>query len=75
MTHSLLQSTLILKYCCVMLLDREGSWLKPRTVRGVNPQVDGDGRYAFVGPRDTVRLCLDLLTNLIEVCELLSFAM
>lgn len=48
--------------------------LKLRTVGGVNPQVDGDRRYAFVCPRDTVRLCLDLLTDLVEVCELLSFA-
>lgn len=49
--------------------------LRLRTMRGVNPQVDGDGRDAFVGPRDAVRLCLDLLANLVEVCELLPFAM
>lgn len=47
-------------------------WL--RTVRGVHPQVDGDRRYAFVGPGDTIRLPLDLLAHLIEVGELLPFA-
>lgn len=77
MTHSSSQSTVIQKCHCVLLLDSESKeaelWL--RTVRGVNPQVDGDGRYAFVGPRDAVRLGLDLLANLIEVCELLPFAM
>lgn len=41
---------------------------------GVNPEVDGDGRYAFVGAGDTIRLRLDLLANLIEVCEFLPFA-
>lgn len=45
-----------------------------RTVRGVNPQVDGDGGDAFVGPCDTVRLSLDLLADLIEVGELFPFA-
>lgn len=45
------------------------------TVRGVNAQVDGDGRYAFVGPCDAVRLGLYLLPDLIEVGELLPFAM
>ncbi|TNN81485.1 hypothetical protein EYF80_008257 [Liparis tanakae] len=49
---------------------REGDEL--RTVRGVNTQVDGDGGDAFVGPCDTVRLCLDLLANLIEDWELYS---
>lgn len=77
MTHILSPSTFMQKCYCVLLLDSERKeaelWL--RTVRGVNPQVDGDGRYAFVGPRDTVRLSLDLLANLIEVCELLPFAM
>lgn len=75
MTHSLSQSTVIQKCYCVPFLDsvREGDEL--RTVRGVNTQVDGDGGDAFVGPCDTVRLCLDLLANLIEVCELLPFAM
>lgn len=58
---------------CEMLLEGERKEL--RTVRGVNPQVDGDRRYAFVGPRDTICLCFDLLANLIEVCELLPFAM
>lgn len=47
-------------------------WL--RTVRGVNPQVDGDRRYAFVGPGDAIRLRLDLLAHLIEVGKLLPFA-
>ncbi len=77
MTHSLSQSTLIQKCYCVLLLDseRKEAESRLRTVRGVNSQVDGDGRYSFVGPRDTVRLCLDLLANLIEVCELLPFAM
>lgn len=41
---------------------------------GVNPEVDGDRRYAFVGPGHAVRLCLDLLAHLIEVCEFLPFA-
>lgn len=41
---------------------------------GVNPQVDGDGRYAFVGAGDAIRLPFDLLANLIEVCEFLPFA-
>lgn len=44
------------------------------TVGGVNPQVDGDGRDAFVGAGDAIRLPLDLLANLIEVCEFLPFA-
>lgn len=44
------------------------------TVGGVNPQVDGDGRYAFVGAGGAIRLPLDLLANLIEVCEFLPFA-
>lgn len=44
-----------------------------RTMRGVNPQVDGDGRYSFVGSGDPIRLSLDLLAYLIEVCELLPF--
>ena len=43
-------------------------------MRRVNPQVDGDGRYAFVGPRDAVRLGLDLRADLIEIGELLPFA-
>lgn len=47
---------------------------RSRTVRGVNPQVDGDGRDAFVGPRDPIRLRLDLLADLIEVCELFPLA-
>ena len=41
---------------------------------GVNPQVDGDGRYPFVGAGDTIRLRFDLLADLVEVCELLPFA-
>lgn len=45
-----------------------------RTMRGVDPQVDGDGRYAFVGPRGAVRLRFNLLANLIKVCELFPFA-
>lgn len=59
------------------LLDNElkEAELWPRTVRGINTQVDGNRRYALVGPRDAVRLALDLLANLIKVCELLSFAM
>lgn len=45
-----------------------------RTVRGVNPKVDGDGRDAFVGPCDPVCLRLNLLADLIEVCELFPLA-
>lgn len=41
---------------------------------GVNPEVDGHGRYAFVGAGGAIRLRLDLLANLIEVCEFLPFA-
>lgn len=60
----------------ILLLDsdKKGSVLWLRTVRGVNPQVDGDGRYPFVGSGDTIGLSLDLLAYLVEVCELLPFA-
>ena len=75
MTHSWSRSTLIQKCHCVPLLGRRKEELWLRTVRGVNPQVDGDGRYALVGPRGAVRLLLDLLADLIEVRELLPFAM
>lgn len=43
-------------------------------MRGVNTQVDGNRRYAFVGPCDSVRLPLDLLANLIKVREFFPFA-
>ncbi len=44
------------------------------TVRGVNPQVDGNGGDASISPGDAVGLSLDLLTDLIEIGELLPFA-
>lgn len=43
-------------------------------MRGVNPQVDGDRRYAFVGPCDPIRLALNLLAHLVEVGELFPLA-
>lgn len=44
------------------------------TVGGEHPEVDGDGRYAFVGAGGAVRLRLDLLAHLVEVREFLPFA-
>lgn len=44
------------------------------TVWGINPQVDGNGGNALIGPGDAVSLSLDLLTDLIEISELLPFA-
>ncbi len=41
------------------------------TVRRVDAQVDGNGRNAFILPRGTIRLRLDLLTHLVEIRELL----
>lgn len=41
---------------------------------GEHPEVDGDGRYAFVGAGGAVRLRLDLLAHLVEVREFLPFA-
>lgn len=41
---------------------------------GKNPQVDGNGGNALIGPSNAVRLGLDLLTDLIEIRELLPFA-
>ncbi len=41
----------------------------PRTVRGVDAQVDRDVGDAFVGAGHAVRLILDLLTNHVEVGE------
>lgn len=41
---------------------------------GENPEVDGDGRDAFVGAGGAVRLRLDLLAHLVEVCEFLPLA-
>lgn len=54
-----------------MLLCKEESQI---TMRGVNPEVDGDRGDAFVGPCDAVCLSLDLLTDLVKVCELFPFA-
>lgn len=45
-----------------------------RTVRGVDPQVDGDWRDALVGPGDPVCLRFDLLPHLVEICELFALA-
>lgn len=41
------------------------------TVWRIHAQVDGHGRNAFILARDAIRLRLDLLTHLIEICELL----
>lgn len=43
-----------------------------RTMRGIDPQVDGDWRDALVGPSDPVCLCLNLLPHLVEICELFT---
>lgn len=39
---------------------------------GVDAQVDGYGGDALVGAGDAVSLCLDLLSDLIKICELFS---
>lgn len=44
------------------------------TVRGVDPQVDGDGRDALVGAGDPVGLRLDLQPNLLKVHKFAAFA-
>lgn len=41
---------------------------------GKDPQVDGNGGNALIRPGDAVRLGLNLLTDLIEISELLPFA-
>lgn len=41
---------------------------------GKDPQVDGNGGNALIRPSNAVRLGLDLLTDLIEISELLPFA-
>lgn len=41
-------------------------------MRGVDTQVDGHGGDAFIGPRDAVCLGLDLLPDLIKICELFA---
>jgi hypothetical protein len=41
---------------------------------GVDAQVDGDRRDALIGPGNAVSLCLNLLANLVKICELLPFA-
>lgn len=46
----------------------------PTTVGRVHPQVDGDRADAFVLSGESIRLRFDLLTNFIEVGELLPFA-
>lgn len=43
-------------------------------MRGVDPQVDGDGRDALVGAGDPVSLRLDLQPNLVKVHKLAPFA-
>lgn len=45
------------------------------TVRWVDPQVDGHWGDAFVGSRDPVGLCFDLLPDFIKVCKLFGLAM
>lgn len=44
------------------------------TVWWVDPKVDGHWGDAFVGPRDPVSLCFDLLPDFIEVCKLFGLA-
>lgn len=44
------------------------------TVRGKNPQIDGNRRNALICPGDPVCLGFNLLTDFIKICELLSFA-
>lgn len=41
-------------------------------MRGIHPQVDGHRGDALVGPGDAVSLCLNLLPDLIEICELFA---
>lgn len=43
------------------------------TIGRVDTQTDGNGGYAFISSSDSVRLCFDLPSNLIEVYKLLSF--
>lgn len=43
-------------------------------MRGIDSQVDGHGGDALVGPSDAVSLCLDLLPDLIKICELFALA-
>lgn len=42
------------------------------TMRGVDTQVDGHRGDALVGPGNAVSLCLDLLPDLVKVCELFA---
>lgn len=44
------------------------------TMWGKDPQVDGNGGNALICPSNPVRLGLNLLTDLIEISELLPFA-
>ena len=57
-----------------MCVSTEGQGLV-LTMRGVDPKVDRDGWDAFIAPGDAVRLCFNLLPDLIKVCELLAPAM
>ncbi len=56
----------------LMMCDAVHSFMNMNlTVRRVDAQVDGNGRNAFILPRGTIRLRLDLLTHLVEIRELL----
>lgn len=41
-------------------------------MRGVDTQVDGNWGDALVGPSDAIGLSLNLLPDLIKVCELFA---